>query len=436
MSVLVVGLSHRSAPVELLERTALPDDAQAKLITDAVTAEHVDEAFVLATCNRLEVYVDVRKFHGGVQDVTELVVERTGVPLDELTGHLYVHYEDRAVQHLFEVAAGLDSMVVGEHQILGQLREAAQAAREEAAIGRALGPLVEHALHAGKRVHAETGIDRAGRSLVSVGLDLAEQSLGGLAGRAAVVVGAGSMSALTGTTLRRRDVGRLTILNRTPERAERLAASLDGEAGHSAELASYLVDADLVVSCTGAVGTVIGTDTVRDALAARPGRPLFVLDLALPRDVEPGVRQLPDVTVVDLESLRSVLETEAVAADVDASRRIVTDEVAGFLTKQRSERVAPTVAALRARAQQVVDMELQRLRSRVPDLDERAEHEVTVAVERVVDKLLHAPTVRVKELAGSPGGDSYADVLRELFALDPAATEAVARADVVVEDQQ
>jgi len=434
MSVLVVGLSHRSAPVELLERTALPDDAQAKLIADALEAEHVDEAFVLATCNRLEVYADVRKFHGGVQDVTELVVERTGVPLDDLTAHLYVHYEDRAVQHLFEVAAGLDSMVVGEHQILGQLRDAAQVAREDAAIGRALGPLVDHALHAGKRVHAETGIDQAGRSLVSVGLDLAEQSLGGLAGRAAVVVGAGSMSALTGTTLRRRGVGHLAIVNRTPDRAERLAASLDGVAGHSAELASYLVGADLVVSCTGAVGTVISIDTVRDAMAARADRPLFVLDLALPRDVEVGVRDLPGVTVVDLESLRSVLETEAVAADVDASRRIVTDEVAGFLTKQRSERVAPTVAALRARAQQVVDMELQRLRGRLPDLDERAEHEIAVAVERVVDKLLHAPTVRVKELAGSPGGDSYADVLRELFALDPAATEAVARADVVVED--
>jgi glutamyl-tRNA reductase len=422
--------------VTLLEATALPDDAQAKLVADALAAEHVDEAIVLATCNRLEVYADVRKFHGGVQDVTERIVESTGVSLDELTGHLYVHYEDRAVQHLFEVAAGLDSMVVGEHQILGQLRDAAQVAREDAAVGRALGPLVEHALHAGKRVHAETGIDQAGRSLVSVGLDLAEQTLGGLHGRNAVVVGAGSMSALAGATLRRRGVGSIAIVNRTPSRAERLAASLDGVAGHSAELPSYLADADLVVSCTGAVGTVVSAEAVRDAMSRRPDRPLFVLDLALPRDVEPAVREVPAVTVIDLESLRSVLENDAVAADVEASKRIVTDEVAAFLTKQRSERVAPTVAALRARAQQVVDMELQRLRSRLPELAERDQHEIAIAVERVVDKLLHAPTVRVKEMAGSPGGDSYADVLRELFALDPAATEAVARADVVVEDRQ
>lgn len=436
MSVLVVGLSHRSAPVALLEQTALTDDAQAKLVADAVAAEHVDEAIVLATCNRLEVYADVRKFHGGVQDVTERIVQRTGVSLDDLTGHLYVHYEDRAVQHLFEVAAGLDSMVVGEHQILGQLRDAAQVAREDGAVGRMLGPLVEHALHAGKRVHAETGIDQAGRSLVSVGLDLAEQALGGLPGRNAVVVGAGSMSGLAGATLRRRGIGSIAIINRTPSRAERLAASLDGVAGHSAELPSYVVDADLVVSCTGAVGTVVSADVVRDAMSQRPERPLFVLDLALPRDVDPAVREVSGVTVADLDSLRSVLENDAVLADVEASRRIVTDEVASFLTKQRSERVAPTVAALRARAQQVVDLELQRLRGRLPDLDERAEHEIAIAVERVVDKLLHAPTVRVKELAGSPGGDSYADVLRELFALDPAATEAVARADVVVEDQR
>ena len=434
MSLLVVGLSHRSAPVGLLERTALPADAQAKLVVDALGAEHVDEALVLATCNRLEVYADVRKFHGGVQDVTERVVEGTGVSLEELTGHLYVHYEDRAVQHLFEVASGLDSMVVGEHQILGQLRDAAQAAREGGAVGRALGPLVEHALHAGKRVHAETGIDRAGRSLVSVGLDLAEQALRGIDGRSAVVVGAGSMSGLAGTTLRRRGVGSIAIVNRTPSRAERLAASLDGVAGHSAELPSYLADADLVVSCTGAVGTVVSVDAVRTAMRGRPDRPLFVLDLALPRDVETGVRELPGVTVVDLDALRTVLENESVVADVEASRRIVTDEVGAFLTKQRSERVSPTVAALRARAQQVVDMELQRLRGRLPELDERTDHEITVAIERVVDKLLHGPTVRVKELAGSPGGDSYADVLRELFALDPAATEAVARADVVVED--
>jgi len=436
MSVLVVGLSHRSATVELLERTAVAADDVTKLLSLAASTEHVDEAVVLATCNRLEVYADVRKFHGGVQELTDALVQRTGVPLEELADHLYVHYEDRAVQHLFEVASGLDSMVVGEQQILGQLRTALQAAREEATVGRGLGPLIEHALRAGKRAHAETGIDRAGRSLVSVALDLADRSLGGLADRATALVGAGSMSSLAATTLRRRGVGSLVVLNRTPANAQRLAESVDATAAPLDALADVIADSDLLISCTGAVGTVIGADVVASAIARRPDRPLFVVDLALPRDVDPAVHALSCVTLIDLDSLRSVLEDAEVARDVEAARQIVTQEVGSHLSRQRAERVAPTVVALRARAQQVVDAEVARIEARLPDLDDRTRREITSAVNRVVDKLLHTPTVRVKELAEAPGGDSYADALRELFALDPAAMAAVAQADVVVEDEQ
>jgi glutamyl-tRNA reductase len=436
MSLLVVGLSHRSASVELLERTVLTDDDIDKLLALATSAEHVDEAVALATCNRLEVYADVRKFHGGVQELTDSLVQRTGVPLDALADHLYVHYEDRAVQHLFEVASGLDSMVVGEQQILGQLRAALQTAREAATVGRVLGPVIEHALRAGKRAHAETGIDRAGRSLVSVALDLASHSLDGLSDRSAALVGAGSMSALAATTLHRRGIGALVVVNRTAANAERLARSVDATAMPIEALVDVLSGADLLVSCTGAVGTVVSADTVSAAMRRRPDRPLFVIDLALPRDVDPAARSFPGVTVIDLESLRSVLEDDDVARDVEAARHIVSQEVGSYLSRQRAERVAPTVVALRARAQQMVDAELARLEARLPDLDERSRREITTAVSRVVDKLLHTPTVRVKELAESPGGDSYADALRELFALDPAAMAAVARADVVVEDEQ
>jgi glutamyl-tRNA reductase len=436
MSLLVVGLSHRSATVDLLERTAVADDDIPKLLSLATSTEHVDEAVVLATCNRLEVYADVRKFHGGVQELTDALVQRTSVPLEELADHLYVHYEDRAVQHLFEVASGLDSMVVGEQQILGQLRSALQTAREEATVGRALGPLIEHALRAGKRAHAETGIDRAGRSLVSVALDLANRSLGGLTDRATALVGAGSMSSLAAKTLRRRGVGSLVIVNRTPANAQRLAQSVDATALPLEALADVIADADLLVSCTGAVGTVLSGDVVAEAMQRRPERPLFVIDLALPRDVDPAAKSLPGVTIVDLDSLRSVLEDAEVARDVEAARQIVTQEVGSHLSRQRAERVAPTVVALRTHAQEVVDAELARIEARLPGLDERTRREITSAISRVVDKLLHTPTVRVKELAESPGGDSYAEALRELFALDPAAMAAVARADVVVEDEQ
>jgi glutamyl-tRNA reductase len=430
MSLLAIGLSHRSTPVGVLERVALDPDSITKLLADLVGTDHVGEALVLATCNRLEVHAEVGKFHGGVQEVSEALARHTGVDLDALTEHLYVHYEDRAVQHLFAVAAGLDSMVVGEQQILGQLRAALNLARAEKTVGRSLGAVVDAALRVGKRAHTETDIDRAGRSLVSVGVGLAADVVGDLRDKRAVVVGAGSMSTLAATELRRRAIGTLSIANRTPARAQRLAAQVAGQALTMTELAGAIRAADVVISCTGSIGTVVGVD----ALSDRGGRPVFVLDLALPRDVDPAAGGLPDVTVANLDSLGEVLSGEAVAADVEAVRRIVMSEVGAYLAKQRADRVAPTVVALRARAQQVVDAELTRLLGRLPDADETVTRELRTTVERVVDKLLHAPTVRVKELAEEPGGDSYAEALRELFALDPAATEAVTRAVVAVED--
>ncbi|HVW82008.1 MAG TPA: glutamyl-tRNA reductase [Mycobacteriales bacterium] len=432
MSLLAVGLSHRSTPVELLEQVALDSDQITKLLAALVRADHISEALVLATCNRLEVHAEVAKFHGGVKEIGELLSAATGVELDVLTDHLYVHYEDRAVQHVFEVAAGLDSMVVGEQQILGQLRHALTLGREERTVGRALGTVVDHAIRVGRRAHNETGIDRAGRSIVSSGVDHAIASLGSLAGRRAVVIGAGSMSTLAATELAARGVGDVTVVNRTLARAERLAEQVGGKAVPLDELAAAVAASDIVVSCTGALGVVIGAA----ALEGRGDHPVFVLDLAMPRDVDPAAHGLPGVTVVDLDVLGEALEGAQVIQEVEAVRRIVHDEVGGYLARQRADRVAPTVVALRERAQQVVDAEMGRLLGRLPDADERTVRELRQTVERVVDKLLHAPTVRVKELAEEPGGDSYADVLRELFALNPSATEAVARAAVVVEEEE
>jgi glutamyl-tRNA reductase len=322
-------------------------------------------------------------------------------------------------------------MVVGEQQILGQLRGALNLGREESTIGRALGSVVDNALRVGKRAHTETGIDRAGRSIVAAGVELADTALGGLAGRSAVVVGAGSMSTIAATELARRGIANVTVINRTLARAERLAEQVGGRAAGIAELPAVVAGADLVISCTGALGVVISSEMLGD----RDGRPVFVLDLAMPRDVDQAARKLSGVTVVDLEVLGEALEAAEVAHEVEAVRRIVHEEVGSYLARQRADRVAPTVVALRERAQQVVDAEMSRLLGRLPEADERTVRELRQAVERVVDKLLHAPTVRVKELAETPGGDSYADVLRELFALDPAATEAVARAAVVVEEE-
>jgi glutamyl-tRNA reductase len=429
VSILVVGLSHRTAPVALLERVALDATGLAKLLDDLAAAAHVDEALVLSTCNRVELYVDVERFHSGVADVSELLARHTGVGLQELTPHLYVHYEDRATAHLFSVACGLDSMVVGESQILGQIRHALRTAQEAGSAGRTLHALVQQALRVGKRAHSDTGIDQAGQSLVTVGLELAEAHLGPLAGRTAVVVGAGSMSSLAAATLRRRDLRRLLVVNRTLANAERLAEHTKAEAVPFDRLDDALAAADLVITCTGAVGTVVSVVALSRAAQERAGRPQFVLDLALPRDVETAAREVPGVALADLESLGERLAVEqqagSVATDVEAVREIVAAEVTAFAGWQRAAAVAPTVVALRSKADEVVDRELTRLTGRLPDLDDRARDEITQTVRRVVDKLLHAPTVRVKELADAPGGHDYAGALRDLFDLDLRSIDAV-----------
>ncbi|MGI8527989.1 MAG: glutamyl-tRNA reductase [Geodermatophilaceae bacterium] len=420
MSLLIVGMSHRTAPVALLERTSFGRPEVAKALHELLDGEHVDEALLLSTCNRIEVVAEVERFHGGVNDISALLARQSGRQAGELSAHLYVHYEDAAVAHLFSVAAGLDSMVVGESQVLGQLRSAYALARAESAVGRVLHELSQQALRVGKRVHTDTGIDRVGASVVAVALDVAARVLGeDLTGRRALVVGAGAMGALAGTTMRRRGLTDLVIANRSIANAARLAETLSGRAVEMAALDAELVAADVVLASTGATGIVIPVDVIERAVAARGDRPLVILDLALPRDVDPAAAALPGVTYIDLEHLRTVLDGSRSQQDVSAARSIVEAEVVAFVTWQRSVAVAPTVAALRSYAAEVVDAELLRLAGRVPDLGPQDRAEVAQAVRRVVDKLLHAPTVRVKELASAPGGEGYAAVLRELFGLDP-----------------
>src|SRR6516165_10217039 len=346
MSVLVVGLSHKSAPVPTLERAVVTGDTLGKLLRDVFGADGVAGSLVVSTCNRVEVYAEVEKFHGGVSAICELLARHAAIPLAELTPHLYVHYEDRAVQHLLSVACGLDSMVIGEGQILGQVRQALRLAGEQGTLGRALSDLGSLALRAGKRAHAETGIDRAGASLVSVGLDAAAQHLrdvapragagsapaGTLDGLSVLVVGAGSMSSLAVATAARMGAARLVVANRSASHAQRLAASVPAAVTAAtadlSRLPAEIAAADLVVSCTGAPGHVITADTVRAALASRApaGRPLVLLDLALPRDVDPAAAALPGVGVIGLEEVRQGPHRGAHEEDVAAVRRIVAEE--------------------------------------------------------------------------------------------------------------
>jgi glutamyl-tRNA reductase len=431
MSLLVVGLSHRSAPLPLLERVSLPAEAAGKLLDDVAAAPAVDEAMLLATCNRVEIYASVEKFHAGVAALSELLARHTGVGFDELSQHVYVHYEERAAQHLFAVASSLDSMLVGEHQILGQVRTAFRNAQDRGDAGSVLHDVVEHALHAAKRAHAETGIDAAGTTLIEAGLQLGVAALNaeadaGLRARRAIVVGAGSMASVAAAALRAADVSDLLIISRTLRTAQLLAARVDGRALQMADLEHELAGADVVVTCTGADSVVLNADVVERAMAARSARPLFILDVAVPRDVDARVGQLAGVTLVDLEVLAPVVEHAAASEDVREARRIVDAELAAYAAARRASGVAPTVVALRDKAEQMVATELHRLDRRLPGLDDAARQEIASTVRRVVDKVLHAPTVRVQELANTAGPQSYPEALRRLFDLDPSAPAAIA----------
>lgn len=429
MSVLVVGMSHNSAPVAVLEQVARDPEGALKLLRDVVDIEHVVEATVLSTCNRIEVYAEVDRFHGSVEAISRMILASSVDAVDLLVPHLYVHYDDAAVSHLFHVASGLDSMVVGESQILGQTREALRIGQESATVGPALNSLFQQALRVGKRAHAETDIDRAGPSLVASALDEAARHLGRDEDISALVVGAGAMASLAVATLARRGTSSVVVANRTPQHAERLAQQYAARAIPLDQASAELASVDLLISCTGATGTVLDATTVDEARAG--DEPLVVLDLALPRDVDPAVGELPGVTLIDLGVLAAGLGGDGESAEVGDVRTIVAQELSAFLTARHSASVTPTVVALRTMATGVVEAELQRLLTRLPDLDDAARAEVELAIRRVADKLLHQPTVRVKELANEAGAVSYATALAELFALDPEAVDAVTRVEGV-----
>ncbi|HEX4100946.1 MAG: glutamyl-tRNA reductase [Pseudonocardiaceae bacterium] len=436
MSLLVVGLSHRSAPITVLERAAVPVEDVGKVLCELLTREHVAEALLLSTCNRVEVYAVVQSFHGGLADITAVLARQSAIALDQLSDHLYVHYAAAGVEHLFSVAAGLDSMVIGEQQILGQLRAAYTGAEQAGTVGRTLHEVVQQALRVGKRAHTETGIDAAGASVVSEALAAATAALAradrpGLVGRRALVLGAGSMGNLAAAQLRRAGVAEIVLSNRTQLSAQRLTALCQAKGTPARvvgvdDVTAVLTTADLVICCTGATEAVLSVEQVTDA-RSRYRAPLVICDLALPRDVEPGVGDLPGVTLLDLTTLAHRLEQRTTCASaISAAHRLIAEEVRRYLMAQRTAEVIPTVTALRQRAAEVVDTELLRLDGRLPGLDTAVRDELAHTMRRVVDKLLHAPTVRVKQLAEIGGGAPYADALRELFELDSQAAAAIA----------
>ncbi|HYJ71041.1 MAG TPA: glutamyl-tRNA reductase [Actinomycetota bacterium] len=431
MPVFVVGANFRSAPLELLERLAIDHEHRPKALAGLFDLEHVHEAVVVSTCNRVEIYTAISRFHGAAGDVRRFLADLHGLRLEEFADHLYDYYEERAVQHLFGVAAGIDSMVVGEAQILGQIREAFQAAQAERSVGAVLSALFTRAIKVGRRARSETAIGAGMASTVTVGLRVATGQLGDLAGRRVLLVGAGSLARLAGRALREAGVGELVVANRTMATGAALARDLGGRAVPLDRVADELALADLAVAATAGSTPTVAAATVADALARRDRRggvrgspggpgPLVLLDLGVPRDVEPGVRGLPGVVLADLDALRAVLETdEEPRREVERVRSLIARETGAFMGGQREARLNPTIRVLRARAEQVRQQELAKASARLAGLDDRQRAAVEAVTRGLVNKLLHDPMVRGKTLAARPDGDLYVAALRELYGLDP-----------------
>ena len=422
MSILVVSVSHKSTSVSHLAQLALDSATSAKLAERLVESEHIDEAVVLSTCNRTELYGYVSRFHGALDDATEALADVAGMRPGELRSLCAVFFDEGAVAHTFSVASGLDSLVVGESQILGQVKHALTLGQSHETVGTVLNSLFQQAIRVGKRVHTETGIGAAGRSLVSAAYRLLTDEIGDLEGRRVLVVGAGAMAGLAARTAAA-EGALVTCANRTLARAERLAEAVGGKAVPLSNLEDALAATDVLVTCTGARTLTIGVNDLK-------GTPVRgVVDIALPADVAAEVTE-HGICLVNLDRLVTDQHDAASAKEIEDARTLVLDEVARFLALRRAAQVAPTVVALRSMASDVVAAELHRLEARLPQLNDHEREQIQRSMRRIVDKLLHAPTVRVQELSSEPDAVDYAAALRELFALDPQAVAAVMSPEV------
>lgn len=419
MSVVVIGLNHRTVPLELLEHLTVPDDRQGKVLADLCSRDHVSEAVVVSTCNRTEVYATIERFHAAYHDIRDVLSAVSHLPYDRFAEHLYAFYDEEAVAHLFRVTAGLDSAVLGEAEILGQIRGAWERSQAEGAAGSSLNLLFRHAIEAGKRVRTETSISRHTASVSSAAVAMATEHLGGIRGRRVVVLGAGDMGAGMVRCLAEAGVADVAVANRTAVKAEELAATVGGRYLPLSGLGEALVSADLLLTSTGASSLLLEEAELASVMARRPDRPLLIVDVAVPRDVDPAAAAVEGITLLDMDDLRRFAEAGVAERrrEVHAVEELLRAEVDRFVAIASAREVAPLVAALHGRADTIRVGELDRFAGRLASLDDAQREAVEALTRGLVAKLLHEPTVGLKQAAGSPRGERLAEALRDLFRL-------------------
>jgi len=422
MPVVVLGLNHKTAPISLLERLSIGQEQLPKALHELENSEHILEAAILSTCNRIEVYAVVSKFHAGSQDLRNFLAEFCHVAPEDFADHLYTYHDDAAVRHLFRVAAGIDSMVVGESEILGQVRRAYQVSADEGMVQRILGGAFRQALRVGKQARTDTGIGRNPVSVSSAAVDLARRAFpsGTLDGKKVVVVGAGKMGRLAARSLASAGASDLTVVNRTDSRGEDLAALFDGEARSLDDIDEAIRDADILICSTTAPEAVLHHDQVASAMEGRADRALFIVDIAVPRDVDPASADVPGVVLRDIDDLKGVVETNLGSRMSEISKidEIIRAAVDRFVEWERSTEFAPTAAALVAKADLIRQVELERIAGVLGELTEEQRTAIDHLSRRMVSKILHTPLDRVKKMSSSKQGYVHLAALRELFELD------------------
>jgi len=418
MSIVVIGVNHRTGSLALLERLSINADAHRKALGSLVSRQSIREAVVLSTCNRTEIYAVAERFHGAFADIRDFFCDLGGLDADELHPHLYSQHDDAAVTHLFEVAAGLDSAVLGESEILGQVRTAWEVAQHEGSAKATLNLLFRHALETGKRARTETSIGRGTASVSHAAVEMATERLGSLSGRRVLVVGAGEMAAGVAGALVHAGATDIAVTNRTPGRATRLAERIGGAVVPFAELSAALAETDVLLTCTGAGGTLIDFELV-SAARGRSTSPLLIVDIAVPRDVAAEVTTMPNVTLLNLDDLRDWAGRALLlrAEEAHHVNEIVSEEVERFALESTARQAAPLVAQLHQRAEAIRQAEIERFATRFASLDDTQHAALEALTKGIVAKLLHNPSVKLKDDAGTPQGERNAATVRDLFDL-------------------
>lgn len=417
MSVVVIGVNQRSVPIDVFEKLAIDDDHLVKVLDDLTSSDDITEAVVLSTCNRTEIYLRAERFHPAYADVRDSLARHSGLPLEDFAEHLYAHHDDAAVRHLFGVACGLDSAVLGETEILGQVRKAVDQARSAGVVGLGLNDLFAASGTTGRKVRASTGIARNITSVSRAAVAMATERLGSLDGRSICVLGAGEMS--EGMTVALRDAGtrRIVICNRSVGRAAELAERVGGEVVPLAGLPSTVADVDVLLTGTGANALMLEHDALAEVMAERPERPLLIVDIAVPRDVDPEAGNIDGVTLLDMEDLTAFAEVGRAERrnEIAAVRGVIDDEVARFMATTASRRVEPLVSSFRRDVETLRSSEVDRLTAA---LDADSQKQVDAATRAVLNKLLHRPMTELRESAGTARGERLAESLRELFGIE------------------